>query len=125
MEMKIETEKEPATNILINNITTKGVVYSFIYLVITISIKYSDQYLNLLQTKDLNGNDTYIDISDTLFLGLQTPILMFIIYYFQSQSIIHDLPKKHALFVIIQQILSMIQQSVVFVGLWNDSNMII
>ena len=103
-----------------NKITAKGIFFSCTFIIIHVIVVYCDQYLNLLSTKDQNGNKSYIEGIDVLFLSsLQTPPLLFLCYFTQKQSISQDVPTKHLLLIILNQIITLIQTCLHFVSLWR------
>eukprot|EP01083_Nonionella_stella_P012159 34513_1 len=104
---------------IINHITTKGIIFSCIFMLIHVIVVYCDQYINLLPTTDKHGCTSYICGFDVLFLCIQTPLPMFICYFTQKQSISKDLCTKHLLLIILTQIITLVQTNLHFVSLWS------
>ena len=106
-------------NLQINQITPKGLSFSFIYVFISLIAIYSDQYLNLIPSLNKNGDVSFINESDSLLLCVPILFAMFFVYFSQPQSITKDVPTKHLILITINQGLSLIQGCLHFISLWR------
>lgn len=105
--------------VLANRITPRGVVVSGLYLLISIVMLYCDQYINLLPTTNQRGATSYIEGTDTLLLVIGPATLMFLSYFFQRQSVLHDVPTKHLLLALLTQCITIGQTCLHYMSLWT------